>query len=154
MPSSPQTANKRIVSVNPSFSRLTGYDLTDVVGQNPTLLGSGNARCQQLSDHVGCAWINPAAGLVNCRVQYKNGTTVFEWLTVNAVKGADGVVTGYHFIFSDVSERQLNEEKLRRLMSLDSLTQLPNRAMFADGSMRCWRTHEKRAAAWRWSIST
>jgi diguanylate cyclase (GGDEF)-like protein len=76
-------------------------------------------------DECGC-W----SGELLC--QHKNGATVSEWLTVNAVKGADGVATGYHFIFSDNSERQVNEERVRQQALHDTLTHLPNRAMLAE----------------------
>ena len=127
------TANrdKRIIAVNPSFSRITGYGLDDVVGQNPMLLSSGKHD----ASHYQAMWraldeFGNWSGELPC--QHKNGTTVSEWLTVNTVKGADGTLTGYHFIFSDISARQMSEEKVRHLMSFDSLTGLPNRVMFAD----------------------
>lgn len=122
--------NKRIVSINPAFASTTGYSLADVQGLNPVMLSSGKPdadRCQSMwqeLDESG-SW----SGELPCR--HKNGTTVSEWLTVNAVKGYDGTLTGYHFIFSDRSEREMNEEKLRQLSMRDTLTQLPNSEMFA-----------------------
>jgi diguanylate cyclase (GGDEF)-like protein/PAS domain S-box-containing protein len=123
--------DKRIVAVNPSFSSITGYGLAEVIGQNPTLLSSG----EHDASHYQAMWqvlaeFGSWSGELPC--QNKNGTTVSEWITVNAVKAPDGALTGYHFIFSDIAERQMNEEKVRKLMSHDSLTSLPNRAMFAD----------------------
>ena len=123
--------NKRIIAINPSFTRITGYGLAEVIGQNPTMLSSGKHDSSQyqamwLAVEEFGSW----SGELLC--QHKNGTTVSEWLTVNSVKGEDGTATGYHFIFSDISARQMSEEKVRQLMSFDSLTGLPNRAMFAD----------------------
>ncbi|MBU1424761.1 MAG: EAL domain-containing protein [Gammaproteobacteria bacterium] len=123
--------DKRIVAVNPSFTRITGYELAEVFGQNPTLLSSGKHD----ASHYQAMWRALAefgswSGELMC--QHKNGATVSEWLTVNVVKGADGALSGYHFIFSDISERQMNEERVRKLMLHDTLTSLPNRMMFAD----------------------
>lgn len=123
--------DKHIVAVNPAFCRITGYSLAEVLGHSPTLLSSGKydaVHYQEMwraLDETG-TW----SGELQC--QHKNGDTILEWLTVNAVTGAHDVVTGYHFIFSDVSERKMNEEKLRQLTLHDGLTHLPNRAMFAD----------------------
>jgi diguanylate cyclase (GGDEF)-like protein/PAS domain S-box-containing protein len=123
--------DKRIIAVNPSFSRITGYGLTEIMGQNPTMLSSGKHD----ASHYQAMWhalteFGSWSGELPC--QHKNGATVSEWLTVDTVKGADGTLTGYHFIFSDISARQMSEEKVRQLMSFDSLTHLPNRAMFAE----------------------
>ena len=75
--------------------------------------------------------------------QYKNGVSQAEWLTVNAVveahdamTGKNDVVSGYHFIFSDIAERHMAEEKLREVSQHDGLTHLPNRTMFADNITR------------------
>ncbi len=123
--------NRRIIAVNPSFTHVTGYGLAEVIGQNPTMLSSGKHDANhyqtmwQALEEFGC-W----SGELPC--QHKNGTTVSEWLTVNTMKSEDGTPTGYYFIFSDMSARQMSEEKVRQLMFFDSLTGLPNRAMFAD----------------------
>lgn len=123
--------DKRIVAVNPSFSRITGYGLAEVFGQNPMLLSSGKHDTSHYQEMwQALAEFGSWSGELPC--QHKNGTTVSEWLTVNVVKEANGELTGYHFVFSDISERQMNEERVRKLMSHDSLTSLPNRMMFAD----------------------
>lgn len=123
--------SKRIVAVNPAFTQLTGYTLAEMIGHSPTLLGAGKHE----ASHYLAMWhaLDESGGWSGeLLCQHKNGATVSEWLTVNAVKGADGVATGYHFIFSDNSERQVNEEKVRQQALHDTLTRLPNRAMFAE----------------------
>jgi diguanylate cyclase (GGDEF)-like protein/PAS domain S-box-containing protein len=123
--------DKCIVDVNLAFCLITGYSLAEVFGRSPTLLSSGKHDANQYQamwkalDEFGC-W----SGELLC--QHKNGETISEWLTVNALTDMHGEVTGYHFIFSDMSERKMNEEKVRQLMLYDDLTHLPNRAMFAD----------------------
>jgi predicted signal transduction protein with EAL and GGDEF domain len=102
-----------------------------VQGLSPVMLSSGKYDVSHYQNmwrelDESASW----SGELQC--QHKSGATIFEWLTVNAVKGEDGILTGYHFIFSDRFERQVNEEKFRQLSLYDTLTRLPNRAMFAD----------------------
>lgn len=123
--------NRRVVALNPAFCRVTGYTLEEVGGHSPMLLSSGKHDANyfqmiwKILEESG-HW----SGELLC--QHKNGSTVSEWLSASAVKGIDNAVTGYHFIFSDASERQMTEAKVRQLTRYDSLTQLPNREMFAE----------------------
>ncbi len=122
-------AGKRIVTVNPAFINITGYSQEEMLGQSPTLLIANNRD----TDHFKSMWqtldeTGSWSGELLC--QHKNGSATAEWLTVNTVKGANGQISGYHFIFSDISERKMNEAKVQQLMSYDSLTHLPNRGMF------------------------
>ncbi|MFA6014233.1 MAG: EAL domain-containing protein [Gallionellaceae bacterium] len=120
--------DRHIVAVNEAFTRNTGFSLAEVMGNNPVMLSSGKLSVDQHQDmwrtlEAQGSW----SGELQC--QHKNGESVFEWVTVNAVKNFQGGVTGYHFIFSDISERKMNEEKTLQLTLHDSLTQLPNRTM-------------------------
>lgn len=125
--------NKHIVAANPAFLRRTGYTQGEVLGHSPAMLSAGKYQAShyqvmwQVLDESG-SW----SGELQC--QHKSGVLLSEWLTVNAAIGKDGILTGYHFIFSDSSEREMNEEKFLQLSMHDGLTQLPNRAMFADRS--------------------
>ncbi|HLP96879.1 MAG TPA: EAL domain-containing protein [Sideroxyarcus sp.] len=125
------TANRarQIVSVNHSFCRITGYSLDEVAGKNPVLLDSGShdAAYHQAIWH---ALDDTGNWSGEWQFRHKNGEIVSEWVTVNAVKDGNGVLSGYHFIFSDIAERQLNIEKLRQAELHDRLTQLPNRTLF------------------------
>lgn len=120
---------RRIVDVNPAFTRITGYALDEVAGHNPALLGSGEHNAEHFQimwDALGesGSW----SGELMC--SHKDGGIASEWLTVNAITDSEGIVSGYHFIFSDIAERQINEERLHQLMLHDGLTKLPNRALF------------------------
>ena len=62
----------------------------------------------------------------------KNGEIYPEWLTISAVSGADGSVTNYVGIFSDITQRKAAEEQIHSLAFYDPLTQLPNRRLLLD----------------------
>lgn len=121
--------DKRIIAVNPSFSRITGYAVAEVMGHNPMLLSSGKHD----ASYFNAMWhaletFGSWSGELVC--QHKDGQTVSDWLTANLVRGESGQLMGYNFIFSDISERRQTEERVIQLTMHDGLTRLPNRAMF------------------------
>ncbi|WP_256996399.1 bifunctional diguanylate cyclase/phosphodiesterase [Methylococcus capsulatus] len=121
-------ADGRILRVNAAFSRITGYRQEDVVGRNPRLFKSGLhgaefyrevwRSLEQTGRWQGEIW--------NRR---KNGEVYPERKTITAVRSANGDITHYVAISSDISELKRTEEKIRQLAYYDSLTGLPNRSL-------------------------
>jgi diguanylate cyclase (GGDEF)-like protein/PAS domain S-box-containing protein len=118
----------RILSINPAFTRITGYTEDEVVGKNPALLRSG--RHDESFYHQ--MWSELAATghwqgeIWNRR---KNGEIYPEWLTISAVRGGDGHVESYIGVFSDITHIKRSEEELQRLANYDPLTDLANRLL-------------------------
>jgi len=121
----------RIISVNQAFSRITGYDASDVLGQNPRLLSAGMQSPQFYAD----MWADIRTGgywqgeVWNRR---KNGDVFPEWLSITALTDVCGQATHYIGIFSDISDRKRAEERIRFLAQHDALTGLPNRLLLRD----------------------
>lgn len=120
-----------IESVNPAFSRLTGYSPEEVLGKTPAVLASGRhdpdfyAHMWQQIDELG-HW---QGEVWNRR---KNGEIYPELLTIASIRDDTGTLTHYAALFSDITELKENEEQIRNLAYYDPLTQLPNRRLFAD----------------------
>jgi diguanylate cyclase (GGDEF)-like protein len=62
----------------------------------------------------------------------KNGELFPKWLSISAVLDDSGKASHYVIIFSDISRLKHAEEKWQRLAFFDTLTGLPNRALFLD----------------------
>lgn len=117
---------KRIMSINPSFEIVTGYNAEEVVGKNPSILQSGihdalfyQTMWEQINKQgywKGEIW--------NKR---KNEEIYPEWLTISAIKNDLGNITNYVAVFSDITDRKYAEEQLRYLAHHDSLTGVANR---------------------------
>jgi len=65
------------------------------------------------------------------------------WLTVSAVRDADGVLTNFVCTQSDISARKQADEKIVQLAYYDSLTGLPNRRLLYDRVQHCVGQHER-----------
>jgi len=120
-----------IESVNPAFTRLTGYSAEEVIGRTPAVLSSGRhderfyaemwRRILEDGHWQGEVW--------NRR---KGGEVYPELLTIAAIRDEGGQLTHYAALFSDISELKDNEERIRNLAYYDPLTNLPNRRLFHD----------------------
>jgi diguanylate cyclase (GGDEF)-like protein/PAS domain S-box-containing protein len=125
-------ADGRIQSVNPAFTKITGHTEDEARGHKPgDLLRSGQhdpsffrGMWQALAEHG--SW----QGKVTNR--RKSGESYTEWLSISAVRDADGRVIQYVGLFSDISERKEAEAFIYHLAYHDPLTGLANRVLFRD----------------------
>lgn len=120
-----------ILTVNPAFCEISGYREDEVVGKTPALLHSG----RQDREFYRTMWESLRAigrwsgEIINRR---KNGELYPEWLSIVAVEDTAQRATRYVGLFSDITERKREEDRIRRLAHYDVLTSLPNRILFAD----------------------
>ena len=124
-------ASGRLLRVNQAFTKITGYSEADALGRNPSMLASG----QQDEAFYKAMWAaidthgHWQGEVYNRR---KDGTLYAEWLSVSRLCDADGMVTNYVGIGSDITQRKQDEEKIRMLADFDPLTGLPNRRLLQD----------------------
>ncbi|MDP1657815.1 MAG: EAL domain-containing protein [Methylotenera sp.] len=123
--------NNKILRVNSSFTRLTGYGSEEVIGKTTAIMKSGRhdkafyqAMWKTLAEKKfwqGEIWD-----------RRKNGEIYPKWLTITAVTGPDGQVNNYVGAFVDLSERKEAKEAIHHLAYYDPLTDLPNRRLLRD----------------------
>jgi PAS domain S-box-containing protein len=98
---------------NAAFTRLTGYDVSEVVGQTPRLLKSGRQEAetyQELWSTIGAG--QPWEGrLVNRR---KDGSLYSEQQTITPVKDADGNITHFIGIKQDITQHERTQQELEQ----------------------------------------
>ena len=115
--------------VNLMFTRLTGYQASDVIGRNPSILKSG-LNSEKLYQNL---WETIRADkewkgeLANRR---KDGSIYWEVVKICPLRNADGKTTGYLKVSQDITERKQYEDDLRYLGTHDQLTGLYNRTYF------------------------
>jgi diguanylate cyclase (GGDEF)-like protein/PAS domain S-box-containing protein len=122
-----------ICTINSAFSDLTGFEVNDVVGENPRLLGSGRHDTAFFQDFwlalldTGC-WNGQ---MLNRR---KNGKIFLTWQSVRMVEDAEGNVISYICAMVDISLRKTRSTSAyaMSLVHQDPLTGLFNRRYFEE----------------------
>lgn len=123
--------HRHIVSVNKAFSRVTGYTPEEALGQDPRILQSGRhgaefyARMWESLNTTG-HWQGEIWN------RHKDGTLYPELLNIDIIRNSQGEVTHYLAVFTDISQRKQDEERLAFLAHHDALTGLPNRSFFQE----------------------
>jgi len=132
----------RILSVNRSFSRSTGYEYRDVIGATPDFLqlDKGVGGIERLWSAVDAR----AAWQGEVWVRRRVGAAFPAWLALTAVLDANGAISHYIGISIDITDRKRSEERIQYLAHHDTLTDLPNRALCLE-RMRMSIQHAERA---------
>ena len=107
-------ANNNILRVNSSFTDITGYSNEEVIGKKPSMLQSGR-HDKEFYRNMWNILERDRFWSGEVWNRNKKGDIYPEWLTITAVLDADGKVTNYVGIFSDISDRKAGEEQLRKL---------------------------------------
>ncbi|MBI5901075.1 MAG: EAL domain-containing protein [Rhodocyclales bacterium] len=114
-------AQSRIVDVNRSFTRTTGYRREEVLGQPARMLKSGRNDGGFYAGMWGKLLESGSwEGEVSNR--RKNGEIYPALLSIVAVKDIHGTTTNYVAMIVDISKRRKAEGQLERLRTFDSLT--------------------------------
>lgn len=137
-------AQGTIIDVNAAFSRITGYERSEVLGKNPRILQSG----RQSPAYYAAMWQNlSASGHWSGEIwnRRKNGEVFAELLTISAVKNAAGVTLNYVALFTDITPMKEQQKQLEHIAHYDALTDLPNRTLLADRLQQAMAQAQRRS---------
>lgn len=141
-------AKGTIIAVNRSFTTLTGFTPKETVGNNPRFRKSGRYS-KKFYEAMWYSLINNGHWKGEIFNLHKNGQTVPELMSINAIKDKAGNIKNYVAIFTSIVQQKQQESRLKHLAHFDSLTNLPNRFLFHDrlrqAMVRSERTDEKTA---------
>jgi|GEM_PF-450586 len=124
-------AKCKILAVNEAFVGITQYQEVEVIGHAPEFFQSGRhdqafyRNLWQLVDSEGF-W----QGEIWQR--RKNGALFAAWQGLSRILDGQGRTQGYIGIFSDITDRKLDAEKIQHLLHYDALTHLPNRVLLRE----------------------
>ena len=122
--------------VNPKFEEKTGYTLSEIMGQTPRIVKSGNMAPEVYED----LWRTILAGgewkgeLQNKR---KNGELFWEYVTISPIR-TEGRITNFIALKEDITEQKTMREALQDSESLQRILMehLPVGLVIIDGASR------------------
>jgi diguanylate cyclase (GGDEF)-like protein/PAS domain S-box-containing protein len=121
--------NGVIEYVNQKFVDVIGYDKEEVIGQNMSILKSGNTPDATYAK----MWKTIASGKYwsgEIQNQYKNGINYWDRISISSVDNTIGEITNYISFHEDITQEYQMSQKLNYQASHDSLTGLINRREF------------------------
>lgn len=119
-------SDNNIITINPAFTRLTGYQPEDVVGRNPRLLSAGRTTATEYRR----MWqdINER-GFWQGEIwdRRKDGGIYPKWMSISVIRDDEGCIRYHVAHFTDVTAERAAEAKLHHMAHHDVLTGLLNR---------------------------
>jgi len=121
-------SNNNIISANPAFTKITGYELKDVIGLNPKVLSS------KMHDDIFYKkmWSSISTNSYwsgEIKNKKKDGEIYDISLNINSVFDEKGNIDHYVALFMDITEKKRSDKLIFEHTTFDSLTNLYNRDM-------------------------
>lgn len=121
----------RILDVNQSFSRITGYPREEVLNRTPRILNSGR-QPPAFYEQMWAAIRHSGFWSGEVWNRRRDGIVYAQRLTISTVCDSDGRPLRYVGLFSDITAQKQYQEDLERLAHFDVMTGLPNRVLMGD----------------------
>lgn len=123
--------NQKIIDINAAFTRITGYNRDEALGQSPQQLRLA-ADDQGFFPRVWGTRQSVDEWRGETNNLSKDGKPYIGWLDLFTVRNAAGEISHYVGICSDITLLKQQQQNLEHMAYYDALTQLPNRTMFYD----------------------
>ncbi len=126
--------DRQLLRVNRKFEDIFGYQKYEMIGNSPRKLCIDDASFEQLAVDAYSSLEQGETYQGELQFLKKNGDIFWCGVSCKAVSDKDPQ-EGTLWLYEDITKQRENDEKLRDLASLDTLTRLPNRGVFNDRLM-------------------
>ncbi len=127
--------DQHIVSVNQKFEDLFGYSRETLTGMHIKKLYPTDDDYKAINETTEQLLASGETYHGEWKLKHESGNHF--WCDVSAKSiSEDNIDEGTIWLFEDITQRKSSEDELRRLANYDTLTDLPNRALFQDRLMQ------------------
>lgn len=123
--------NWLIVNINPAFTLLTGFSKEEVIGKTPSLFVS-EKNDSDLYEVIQSRLLKTGKWTGEIWHKRVHNDDFPVRASLNSAKDPSGEITHYIGLYTDISDIKKAEYRLEQLAHYDSLTELPNRALFQE----------------------
>jgi diguanylate cyclase (GGDEF)-like protein/PAS domain S-box-containing protein len=124
--------DRRVLKCNAHMAKLFGYTLDEMVGLSSRAWFASEERWAMRGAEIYEAFERGEASVLEDEFIRKDGSRFWCSVSGAAIDRNDPVHGECVFVYADVTERKLQEERIRELSQVDPLTGLPNRRRFND----------------------
>lgn len=122
-------ADRRIVAINPAFTRLTGWSFDEVGGRDARMFRS-DRHDDAFYDEIRLTLEAEGFWKGELWDSRRDGEYYLRETSITVVRDVLDNIKNYVVVFSDITERKAAEDLIRWQANYDSVTGLPNRHMF------------------------
>ncbi len=140
--------HNKLIRVNDTFVKLTGYLAEEVIGKSPSVLSSGRHN----KDFYQKLWkilLKKDSWEGEIYNRKKDGELYLQHLTIKLLHDTKGHIQNYIGLFTNISEEREENIHLKKLSEHDVLTNLPNRIKLRkefDSSLAMAKRHKNHLA--------
>ncbi len=131
-----------ILSVNPAFTEITGYEAGEVIGKNPRILRSDH-HPPEFYERMWKKLLEDGHWRGELYNRRKDGTLFPVLHDISAIRDSSGEISNFIGVFHDITHFKQMEKEMRQLAYFDVLTKLPNRHRFEECLQDMLREHRR-----------
>ncbi|MBO8172276.1 MAG: PAS domain S-box protein [Bacillaceae bacterium] len=105
--------HNKILSVNPAFTRITGYREEEVIGEDPGVLSSGK-HDRNFYEKMWSEVMSEGKWKGEIWNRHRDGTLFLEEISIKAIYDDQGNIIHYVGLFKDITEQKKTEELLKK----------------------------------------